>query len=177
MKPKLLLWLAFVWSGLLAPGLSGCKTQENTWRDLERAARPTTEDLQQTQFAQIGEFVTVEGTFFVAVQGLVTKGMLAPHGQGKLLLFDSQRRLVKSYSIRTTYPLWCDGSRVYLGGFGDFWDIPLDPRIRGEKEELKGGNVVDFSRGIARPYTTRERKYESSGGIEDDPWHSIQTAH
>lgn len=157
--------------GFLTVSLCGCKTQENLWRNLERAARPASEELQQTRFAIIGEITTPEGKFYVASQGLIVKGMLSPHGQGRLLLFDTRRRLVKSYSPRRAYPLWCEGSRIYLGGFGDFWDIPLDPRISGEEEELKGGNVVDFSRGIARPYITRGKKYGSSGGIEHDPWH------
>src|SRR5471030_761408 len=173
MKPKLILCLALVLSG----GLFGCVTanRENLWSDLEHAARPSANELQETRFAIIGEITTKEGTFFVADQDLAIKGMLAPHGQEKLLLFDSQRRLVKSYLPRKAYPLRCEGSRIYLAGLGDFWDIPLDPRISSETEQLKGGNVVDFSRGIAHPYVTREKKYGSSGGIEDDPWHPIQT--
>jgi hypothetical protein len=49
--------------------------------------------------------------------------------------------------------------------------VPVDPQIDALwPESPVGGNVIDFSRGIHQPYITRETKYGSSGGIEDDPW-------
>jgi hypothetical protein len=144
---------------------------DNLWRTLQRAARPSSAELQQTQFAFIGEVVTSKGKFFVAVQRLVRIGMLAPRGQGNLLLFDSKRRLVKSFSLLTAVPLWCEGSRIYLAGNGLVSGMPLDRRIAAiENEAACGGNVIDFTGGIDHPQITREKKYGSSGGIEDDPW-------
>jgi len=179
MKPISILTYCLVLVGFMALGLCGCKTQANLWSDLERAAHPAGQGMQETRFALIGKIQTVEGTFFVVDQCLVVKGMLAPHGQEKLLLFDNRRRLVKAYSVRTAIPLWCEGPRIYLGGPGDFWNIQLDPRINamfGKDEAPNGGNVLDFSGGIEHPYITREKKYGSSGGIEDDPWISAQTS-
>jgi hypothetical protein len=155
----------------LVVALCGCATPDNLWRELERAAQPTSEGLQQTQFALIGELEAPEGTFYVAVQKLVGTGMLAPRGQAKLLLFDSKRQLVSSYGLINAYPLWCEGSRVYLWGDGLAWNIPVSPRITELwPESAEGGNVIDFSLGLDQPYITKEMRYGSSGGIEDDPW-------
>ncbi len=151
--------------------LCGCATPDNLWRELARSAEPTSDGLQQTQFALIGELEAPEGTFYVAHQKLVLTGMLAPRGQGHLLLFDSKRKLVASFWLISAYPLWCEGSRVYLWGNGLAWNIPVDPRITELwPESAEGGNVIDFSRGLHQPYITREKRYGSSGGIEDDPW-------
>lgn len=156
---------------LAAVGACGCATQGNLWSDLERAGRPSSEGLQQTQFALIGQIVTPEGRFHVALQRLVITGMLAPRGQAKLLLFDANRRLVASYSLATASPLWCEGSRVYLSGEGFAYNIPVDPRVASlYPDSAAGGNVIDFSHGIHQPCITREKRYGSSGGIEDDPW-------
>ncbi|MEO5804807.1 MAG: hypothetical protein ABIR24_14885 [Verrucomicrobiota bacterium] len=155
-----------------AVALGGCATNRNLWRDLERAGRPSSDELQTTQFALIGEMVAPEGRFYVAVQRLVRREMLAPRGQQNLLLFDAKRRLAASYSLATATPLWCESSRVYLWGDGIAYNVPVDPRIYAlyAEESAEGGNVIEFSRGIHKPYITREMKYGSSGGIENDPW-------
>ena len=157
--------------GIAAIGLCGCATQDGLWRDLERAAAPSSPGLQQTQFALIGEIAAPEGTFHVVVQRLVSTGMLAPRGQSKLLLFDAKRKLVAGYALATAEPLWCEGSRVYLWGEGVVYNVPVDSRVRAlHPDDAAGGNVIDFAAGIRQPYVTREKRYGSSGGIEDDPW-------
>jgi hypothetical protein len=149
----------------------GCVTRGDLWQDLNRAARPASDGVHQTRLAAIGEIQTPEGRFYVAQQSLVLTGMLAPRGMSKLLLFDMRRRLVASYDILSAVPLWCEGPRIYLGGHGLVHKVPVDPRIMAlYPDSAEGGNVMDFSRGIHEPFITREKRYGSSGGIEDDPW-------
>lgn len=154
----------------------GCATDQNLWHELSVAAKPSSEGLQQTQFALIGQVVTHEGKFHVALQRLVLTSMLAPRGQAKLLLFNAKRGLVASYSLLRAYPLWCEGSRIYLGGEGfTYGEIPMDPRVTAlDPESALGGNVIDFSHGIHKPFMTREKKYGSSGGIEDDQFEKLK---
>ena len=155
---------------------------------MEAAARPEA-GVQQTQFAHIGRVVTDEGTFEVATQSRVTAGMMAPRGRPmRLLLFDSVGKLVSSYEaafFKAGVPLWCEGARVYLGGFSS-WNVSdtfnvveADPRILEHRGKFRSGNrfpdsvtgnVLDFRRGPTKPMLTREKRYGSSGGIEDDPW-------
>lgn len=151
--------------------LCGCATRRDLWQDLNRAARPASDGVSQTRLAVIGEIQTPEGRFHVAVQSLVLTGMLAPRGMSKLLLFDTRRRLVVSYDIISAVPLWCEGPRIYLWGHGLVRNVPVDPRIMAMyPASAEGGNVMDFSRGVHEPFITREKRYGSSGGIEDDPW-------
>lgn len=151
---------------------AGCANRNALCRDIEHAAQPSSVELQQTHFALIGEIVAPEGRFHVAVQRLVRTGMLAPRGQKHLLLFDAKRRLTASYELMSAEPLWCEGSRVYLWGQCLAYNVPLDPRIYAlnPEETAEGGNVIEFSRGVHQPYITREKRYGSSGGIEDDSW-------
>lgn len=150
------------------------------------AARPP-EGIHRTQFAHIGEITILGGVFHVAVERRILTGMLAPRGLApRLLLFDINARLIAAYepvfATRAAVPLWCEGARVYLAGFGSYQiadsleKVEADPRLIKHKEHLKHadylltGNVLDFSMGIKKPLLTREMKYGSSGGIADDPW-------
>ena len=146
--------------------------QESEWKALDKVARSTlAKGQQQTQLAIIGEIQAPEGKHVVATQKIVTKGMLSPRGQSKLLLFNSDRKVVAKFGIIDGVPLWCEGSRIYLFGNGLFRGVPVDPRInKMYPGSAEGGNVIDFSKGILKPFITREQKYGSSGGIEDDPW-------
>ena len=151
--------------------MCGCATRGDLWQDLNRSAQPASDGVRQTRLAVIGEIQTSEGRFYVAHQSLVLTGMLAPRGLSKLLLFDQRRRLVVSYDNISAVPLWCEGPRIYLWGHGLVRNVPVDPRIRSMyPDSAEGGNVMDFSRGIYQPFITREMRYGSSGGIEDDPW-------
>ena len=147
--------------------------QGSEWKALDKVARSTlAEGHQQTQLAIIGEIRVPEGKHVVATQRIVTKGMLAPRGQSRLLLFSSDGNLAANLGIISGEPLWCEGSRIYLAGKnGLLRGVPVDPRITEMYPgSAEGGNVIDFSKGISKPLITRERKYGSSGGIEDDPW-------
>ena len=153
--------------------VSQCVTQEPHWKDLEQTARATLrQGQQQTQFALIGTIMAPEGKYLVALQRVVITGMLAPRGQSQLMLFDNKGTLAANYGVITAVPLWCEGSRIYLwGANGLLRNVPVDPRIQEMyPNSAEGGNVVDFSKGIRQPVITREKKYGSSGGIEDDPW-------
>ncbi len=142
---------------------------DTLYERMSAAARPES-GLQQTQLAHIGHVDTADGRYEVCVQGLVITGMLAPRGQGRLLLFSTDGRLVKDHaSMCDAGPLWCEGGKIYLYGFGCGGGIPVEPRLAAqfERNELPTGNVIDFSRGIASAVVTRETRYGSSGGIED----------
>lgn len=150
---------------------------------MEQAAAPGN-GVQETHFAHIGEVRTDKGKHHVAVQWRILTGMLAPRGLPlRLLLFDGDARLLASYEPDFAYygvdPLWCEVSRVYLFGFGSFHfadsinhRIYPDPRLSRlfPKNQTPTGNVIDFSRGPTSPVLTREKRYGSSGGVEDDPW-------
>jgi hypothetical protein len=125
--------------------------------------------LQQVQLAHIGHIDTADGRYEVCIQQLVTTGMLAPRGQTLLRLFTSGGRLAHTYSLANADPLWCEGGRIYLAGFGYVAGIPVEAGLaaRFAQDELPTGNVLDFSRGAASAVMVRERRYGSSGGIED----------
>lgn len=186
MKTKLLLSLAMILSGGL---LAGCCTASNNLRSrMEQTAvtaLPAGE--QQVRFAYIGEVQTKQGTFHVVEQGLILSDMMAPRGEpARLLLFSDDARLVAAYEADLgtgARPLWCEGARIYLAGFSSlhFADsishkIPPDPRLArlfSETNLAPTGNVIDFANGPLNPVMTREKRYGSSGGLEDDPWNKI----
>ncbi len=140
---------------------------------MERAATPP-RGVQQTQFAYIGDVETHQGTFHVATQRLILTGKLAPRGlPRRLLLFDRDAQLVARYEYEfdAAEPLWCDGPRVFLFGLGTFRGVEVDPRlVMLPDAESSMGNVIDFARGPHSAVLTREKRYGSSGGIDDDPW-------
>lgn len=150
---------------LAAAGCGG----RGTLYDRMNAALAPKSGLQQTQLAHIGHIDTADGRYEVCVQRLVITGMLAPRGQAWLHLFTANGQLAQSYSLSSAVPLWSEGGKVYLFGFGNIGGIPADPKLaaRFAKDELPTGNVLDFSRGIASAVIVREKRYGSSGGIED----------
>lgn len=143
---------------------------------MERVAAPP-EGVQQTQFAYIGDITTEQGTYHIATQRRILTGMLAPRGlPPRLLLFDTKGQLAAAYrcGVDGAEPLWCQGSRVYLFGYGSFPGAETDSRLLGLSGDGSPptGNVLDFARGPTLPLLTREKRYGSSGGIADDPWHA-----
>ena len=149
--------------------VGGCAAPSDLYERMTYAARPD-DGVQQTQLAHIGHIDTRDGRFEVCVQLLVLKGMLAPRGLRNLLLFSSSGELSKTYSAMNCTPLWCEGGRIYLSGSGWVPGIPIDPAIAGRfaSDEMPSGNVIDFSDGLEHAIVTREKRYGSSGGIEDD---------
>jgi hypothetical protein len=148
------------------------------------AANALQKDTQQTRFAYIGDVQTQQGTFHVVEQSLILSNMMAPRGEpDRLLLFADDAQLVAAYEAdfgTGARPLWCEGSRVYLFGFGAFHvaveinqKIPSTPRLEqlfSGINRTPTGNVIDFSHGPTSPLLTREKRYGSSGGTEDNPW-------
>lgn len=155
--------------------LAGCATGGSLHDRMSRAAHPG-DGLQQTQLAHLGHVETVDGRFEVCFQRLVLEGMLAPRGQSKLLLFTAQGDLDRSYDYPDFEhdPLWCEAGRVYLRGFTHVPGIPIDPSLASHfsPDELPTGNVIDFSQAPGRAMLTREKRYGSSGGIDDEVWPS-----
>ena len=153
-----------------APARRNRGTSHDALYDRMSAAVQPGPGLQQTQLAHIGHVDTADGRYEVCVQHLVITGMLAPHGQTHLLLFNADGRLVHDYDypFPECPPLWCEGGKIYLFGFACL-GIPIDPPLAASfpSDELPTGNVIDFSRGIANAVVTRETRYGSSGGIED----------
>lgn len=166
-------------SFLLLCILAGCSSPADVRSRLESVVQPD-DGLQQTQFAYIGTVATPDGPLYVATQRLVITGMPAPRGQAWLHLFDKNYSLVNSYSLSNlTQPLWCEGTKIYLFGFGYHEGILPDEELAGlfrypdqEAEREFGyptGNVIDFCNGARSPVMRREWRYGSSGGIYHDP--------
>jgi hypothetical protein len=167
--------IAVLLSGSLL--FAGCVTTVDVRSQLERQVLPPA-GLQQVQFAYLGTVETPDGPLCVATQRLVVTGMPCPRGQSWLHLFSRDCRLVRSYSFDTrAEPLWCEGTRIYLKGFGNIGDIAPDEELKAlfrypEEEKENGypaGNVIDFCHGAQRPVLRRVKRYGSSGGISDDP--------
>jgi hypothetical protein len=118
MKAKPILCLALVLSGL-----AGCCTAPGNFRSrMERVAKAALPNgVQQNKFAYIGDIQTDKGTYHIVEQGLVLTDMLAPRGlPTHLLLFSDNARLIAVYEgdfATDLWPLWCEGSRIYLAGF------------------------------------------------------------
>jgi hypothetical protein len=181
MKPKLLLGLA-----LVLGGLAGCCSTTGNFRNrMEQAATAALpKGMQQTKFAYIGDIQTDQGTYHIAEQNQILTNMMAPRGlPTRLLLFSDNARLVAVYEAdvaTSDRPLWCEGSRIYIAGFSlwHFADsvnhrIPPDPRLArlfSGTDQTPTGNAIDFSSGPLNPFLTREKRYGSSGGTEDNPW-------
>jgi hypothetical protein len=171
MKMARIIWLLGIFI------ISGCVTTIDVRSQLEQQVLPET-GLQQMQFAYIGTVKTPDGPLYVAIQRLVLTGMHSPRGQSWLHLFSQNCRLVNSYSLgELAEPMWCEGSKIYLFGFGYSRGIPPDEDLRrlfrypeAEKEfGYPTGNVIDFCRGSRLPVMRREKRYGSSGGIDDEP--------
>lgn len=87
------------------------------------------EGVKITKFAHIGE-IEVDGSIYHVIDmGAVLKGMLAPRGSNRVLLYDSDLNCIEEFYI-SAMPLWCEGSKVYLWGaqpkegmFGNVWEF------------------------------------------------------
>ncbi len=183
MKPEFLLCLALALSGF-----AGCCAGPGGFRSgMEQAAAAVLpKGVQQVKFAYIGDVQTDKGAYHVVEQRRILTDMLAPRGLStRLLLFSDNGRLAAAYEADFAtgiQPLWCEGSRVYLAGFSSLHfdgsvnhEVPPDPRLArlfSGTERSPTGNVVNFSQGPLEPFLTREKRYGSSGGLEDDPWSS-----
>jgi hypothetical protein len=156
-------------TALVAAVGAGCQAPPRLYERMNAAVAPPA-GLQQTQFAHIGHVDTIDGRYEVAVQRLVCTGMLAPRGQRQMHLFSADGGLAASFSLQSAEPLWCEGGRIYLFGMGNVAGIPVDPRFEAEfeEDEMPTGNVLDFSYGIAAAVMRREKRYGSSGGVEDE---------
>jgi hypothetical protein len=172
------LLIAFVCLISLVFLLLGCNAANDIRSELEKRVVPG-EGLQQTQFAYIGIVESPDGPLYVATQRLVLTGMPAPRGQAWLHVFDADRALVRSYSLANLPdPLWCEGTKIYCAGFGYCAEIPPDDKLiaifgwPGSETErgYPTGNVIDFANGATSPVMRREKRYGSSGGVDDDPF-------
>lgn len=72
--------------------------------------------------------------------------------------------------INQAEPFWCEGSKIYFFGCGSFPGTHPATELESlfEDPELASGNVLDLSGGVDAILLRREKKYGSSGGIEDD---------
>jgi hypothetical protein len=147
---------------------AGCGGNKTLYDRMNAAVAPKA-GLQQTQLAHVGHIETADGRYEVCVQRLVVTGMLAPRGQKWLRLFTSDGRLAHTYPLSNADPAWCEGGRIYLFGFGNVAGIPVEALLVGRfaADELPTGNVLDFSRGVANAVMVREKRYGSSGGLDD----------
>lgn len=156
----------------------GCATSEDVRSRLLASAErqdpdfPDGESVQLARFAYVGSVRTPSGPVYVVDRQDMITGMLAPRGLPRLDFYDRDYNLLASHWWPQAKPLWCEGSKVYLSGFKGEGPFPVAPAIRPlfAKDELPYGNVIDLSSGFAGAVLRIERRYGSSGGVEDDPW-------
>ena len=124
---------------------------------------PDGRDLVLTHFAEVGQLMTSGGdVIYVVEQHSVTAGALAPHGQQYIIFFDKHLRFLGEVGYRESYPLWCEGSRLYL--FGDLQTSGFFTKF----EKYPPGNVIDVADGFENIKVYHTKVYGSSGGIEDN---------
>jgi hypothetical protein len=130
---------------------------------------PDGRDVQLTRFAYIGSVDTPDGPVFVVQRLAVLTGMLAPRGIPKLDFYDRRYDLLASCYWPGGVPLWTEGSCLYLGGAAGEGPFPVAPETRAlfAADEMPCGNVVDFSAGFDGAVLRLEKRYGSSGGVED----------
>ena len=173
MNPKLLPCLALVLSGVLT-GCVGASTKPIDVRTalFESAKKsepdfPDGRDIVLTHFAEIGQLVTSRGdVIYVIEQFSVTADAMSPHGQTCIVFFDRKFQFLGKLGFGKSYPLWCEGSKLYLWGDLDrkFWNTDLDRRL----EKMSPGNVIDVANGFENLTNYHAKIYGSSGGLEDN---------
>jgi len=166
---------------LLSSGLIGCATANSTRATDVRAKLlaaaersepdfPDGRSLVLTHFSHVGQLVTARGeTIYVASRHSVTADVLAPHGQAFITFFDEKFHYLGRIAYGESYPLLCEGSKLYLSGDLDrrFWNSDLDRQL----ENVPPGNVIDVAGGFEKLTNYHAHVYGSSGGIEDAPNH------
>jgi hypothetical protein len=136
---------------------------------------PEGKDVQLVRFAYIGALDTPSGPVHVAERLVVITGMLAPHVRRSLDFFDRNYGFLASHWWPSGNPLWCEGSKLYLDGEALEGPIPVDPSVRKLfDDDCPRGNVIDMSEGFGKAVLRLEKRYGSSGGIEDDPLADLQ---
>jgi hypothetical protein len=172
MKIKLIC-LALVLSGVL----TGCVATSGKRVDvraalLESAKKsepdfPDGRNLVLTHFAEIGQLVTSRGdVIYVIEQFSVIADAMAPHGQSFIVFFDKKFQFLGKIGFGKSYPLWCEGSKLYLWGDLDrrFFNSDLDRRL----ENVPPGNVIDVANGFENLTNYHAKVYGSSGGLKDN---------
>ena len=172
MKPKLILCLLLALSGVLT-GCIATSTKPVDVRTalLESAKKsepdfPDGRNLVLTHFAEIGQLVTARGdVIYVIEQFSVTADAMSPHGQSFIVFFDKKFQFLGKIGFGKSYPLWCEGSKLYLRGDLDrkFFNTDLDRRL----ENVPPGNVIDVANGFENLTNYHAKVYGSSGGLED----------
>jgi hypothetical protein len=117
---------------------------------------PDGKEVLITHFSYLGKLQTREGVIYVADMRSVLNNMSAPRGVNYIMFFDNKYKFLGKQSYASSMPLWCEEGKLYL--FGDL-DGFSD---RGD------GNVIDLSDGYENLKIYHEKRYGSSGGINDD---------
>ncbi|HEX9665032.1 MAG TPA: hypothetical protein VGA95_00545 [Thermodesulfobacteriota bacterium] len=117
---------------------------------------PDGKDVLLTHFSYLGKLQTKKGVIYVADMRSVLNNMNAPRGVNYIMFFDNKYEFLGKQNYASSVPLWCEEGRLFL--FGDL-DGFSD---RGD------GNVIDLSDGYKNMRIYHEKRYGSSGGINDD---------
>jgi hypothetical protein len=167
MKPKLILCLALVLSGVLA----GCVAPSAKPLDVRtmllesaKKSEPDFPDVRNsvlTYFAHVGELMTSRHEIiYVADQRAVTADALSPHGLNFIVFFDEHFQFLGRINYGSSRPLWCDGGKLYL--FGDLDGFPNSGK------NYSRGNVIDVADGFENLKIYHAKVYGSSSGLEDN---------
>lgn len=120
---------------------------------------PDGKSLQLVRFAHVCDLSTKDGLVHVVDERIVMTGMLAPRGQHQIAFFDQNQKFLGKLHYVASMPLWCEGAKLYL--FGS-WDGSLPGQDYCAAENC---NVVEMEGG--KISLSHEKKYGSSGGVED----------
>jgi hypothetical protein len=117
---------------------------------------PDGNDVLLTHFSYLGKLQTKKGVIYVANMRSVLNNMNAPRGVNYIMFFDNKYEFLGKQNYASSMPLWCEEGRLFL--FGDL-DGFSD---RGD------GNVIDLTDGYEKMRIYHEKRYGSSGGINDE---------
>lgn len=123
---------------------------------------PDGKNSQLTHFSVACELKNESDVIYVVDQRAVLTGMLAPRGLNQVSFFNKQHKYLGYLRYVASRPLWCEGQKLFL--FGG-WDGAL----LGDNRCATGSdcNVVEWDFQQQQFKLSHEKKYGSSGGIDD----------
>ena len=130
MKTALFILIAFCMSACHVERQGRVDLRSALYENYRQTEQGRAQGVKVTKFAHIGEIKADGRTYYVADLRTVIEGMMSPRGNNYIALFDADGRLAEMIRYTLAFPLWCQGSRVYLwgaegqeGAFGNAWDF------------------------------------------------------
>jgi hypothetical protein len=116
---------------------------------------PDGKDVLLVHFSYLGKLHTKDGVIFVADMRSALNHMPAPRGINSIMFFNRRYQFLGKQDFAASMPLWCEGGKLFL--FGDLDGF----------SEIGQGNVIDLTKGYKNMRIYHQKRYASSGGIDD----------